>query len=105
MIEAIQVIEVPYGSRDISNVDIDVSITISVEVVPHKVYLIEEISNSHHSESYLNFHLLRSENRIRDIVNQDNDQNLIKRIKCILYGMVSIPITILLLGYTSTIWK
>jgi hypothetical protein len=110
MIEVIE--EVPYGSRDVSNVDIDISIPISVEVIPHKVYLIEENSYSgnhsvnhsvNHSGAYLNFHIVRSENRIRDI-NRENDQNILKRIKCILYTMVSIPITILLLGYTSTIW-
>jgi hypothetical protein len=111
----IQVIEVPYGSLDISNINVNDSIPISVEVVPHKAYLIED---SNH-DSYLNFQLFRlSENRInRDIVYQnrqsnhresihrENSQNLLKRIKCILYTMVSIPITILLLGYVSTIWN
>ena len=102
MIEVIE--EVPYGSLDISNINIDDSIPISVEVVPHKAYLIEE-----QSSSYLNFQIFRlSENRInRDIIrqNRESSQNLIKRIKCILYTMVSIPITILLLGYVSTLWN
>ena len=105
MIQAIEVIEeVPYGSLDISNI-IDDSIPISVEVVPHKAYLIEE-----QSTSYLNFQMFRlTENRInRDIIihqNRESAQNLMKRIKCILYAMVSIPITIILLGYSSTIWN
>ena len=106
MIEVIE--EIPYGSLDVSNVDTSISIPISVEVVPHKVYLFEE-----NSSAYLNFQLFRlSENRInrdryrnRESIHRENDQNLIKRIKCILYTMVSIPITILLLGYTSTVWN
>lgn len=110
MIEVIE--EVPYGSLDISNINIDESIPISVEVVPHKAYLIEE-----HSTSYLNFQIFRlTENRInrqsihrqiihRESIHRENAQNLAKRIKCILYIMVSIPITILLLGYVSTIWN
>lgn len=101
MIEVIE--EVPYGSLDISNIDIDDSIPISVEVVPHKAYLIEE----EHSSSYLNFQIFRlTENRInRDIIrqNRESSQNLVKKIKCILYTMVSIPITILLVGYISTL--
>jgi hypothetical protein len=111
MIEVIE--EVPYGSLDVSNINIDDSIPISVEVVPHKAYLIEEEYNN--SNSYLNFQIFRlTENRInrdiiqnRDIIrqNRENAQNLLKRIKCILYTMVSIPITILLLGYVSTIWN
>jgi hypothetical protein len=108
MIEAIQVIEeVPYGLRDISNTHIDYSIPISVEVVP-QACLIEE--SNYHSNAYLNFQIFRlTENRInRDILinqNRESAQNLIKRIKCILYVMVSIPITIILLGYISTIWN
>ena len=101
MIEAIEVIEeVPYGLIDLSNTDIN--IPISVEVIPHKAYLIEE-----HSSSYLNFQIFRlSENRIiRDINQRENDQNFIKRIKCVLYTMISIPITVILLGYISTIWN
>jgi hypothetical protein len=101
MIEVIE--EVPYGSLDISNVDIDDSIPISVEVVPHKAYLIEE----EHPSSYLNFQIFRlTENRInRDIIrqNRESPHNLIKNIKCILYTMVSIPITILFVGYISTL--
>ena len=111
MIESIEVIEeVPYASRDISNVDIDDSMPISVEVVAHKAYLIEEHSNAH-----LNFQIFRlNENRInRNIViyenressHRENAQILINRIKCILYTMVSIPITILLVGYVSTLWN
>jgi hypothetical protein len=109
MIEVIE--EVPYGSRDISNI-IDDSIPISVEVVPHKAYLIEEHSNL--SSAYLNFQMFRlTENRInRDIIRQnrenshiENAHNLIKRIKCILFTMISIPIIIILLGYVSTIWN
>lgn len=113
MIEVIE--EVPYGSLDISNTNIDESIPISVEVVPHKAYLIEE---HNHSTSYLNFQIFRlTENRInreiilnresshRESIHRENAQNLAKRIKCILYIMVSIPITILLLGYVSTIWN
>jgi hypothetical protein len=100
MIEVIE--EIPYGSLDISNINIDDSIPLSVEVVPHKAYLIED------SSSYLNFKIFRlSENRInRDIVrnrNRENADNLVKRIKCILYTMVSIPITLLLVGYVSTL--
>lgn len=102
MIEVIE--EIPYGSLDISNINIDYSIPISVEVVPHKAYLIEE----EHSSSYLNFQIFRlTENRInRDIIirqNRESSQNLVKKIKCILYTMVSIPITILLVGYISTL--
>ena len=105
MIKSIE--EIPYGSLDISNINVDDSIPISVEVVPHKAYLIEEHSN-HDSSSYLNFQIFRlSENRInRDIVrnrNRENADNLVKRIKCILYTMVSIPITLLLVGYVSTL--
>jgi len=105
-IEVIEVIEVPYGSLDVSNIDTDISIPISVEVVPHKVYLIKE----EHSSAYLNFQMFRlTENRInRDIVmnqNRENAQNLIQRVKCILYTMVSIPITIILVRYSSTIWN
>jgi hypothetical protein len=105
MIEVIE--EIPYGSLDISNINIDDSIPISVEVVPHKAYLIEEHSN-HDSSSYLNFQIFRlTENRInRDIIarqNRESSQNLVKNIKCILYTMVSIPITILLVGYISTL--
>ena len=111
--------EVPYGySIDLSNVDLsntdlsnDLSlnlIPISVEVVPHKAYLIEE-EHSNLSTDYLNFQIFRlTENTInRDIIrqNRENSQNLLKRIKCILYTMVSIPITILLLGYVSTLWN
>jgi hypothetical protein len=100
MIEVIE--EVPYGSRDISNVDTDISIPISVEVFPHKVYLIED--NLSHSGAYLNFQTFRlSENRINR--ERESSQNLIKKVKCILYTMVSIPITILLLGYVSTTWN
>ena len=104
MIEVIE--EVPYGSLDVSNIDVDVSIPISVEVVPHKAYLIEE----EHSNDYLNFQIFRlTENRINGNIiihqNRENSQNLIKRIKYILYTMVSIPITILLLGYVSTLWN
>lgn len=106
MIESIEVIEVPYGSLDVSNVDTDISIPISVEVVPHKVYLIEE---SDDSNSYLNFQMFRlTENRINRVTinqNRESAQNLIKRVKCILYTMVSIPITIILLGYVSTVWN
>lgn len=106
MIESTEVIEVPYGSLDVSNVDTDISIPISVEVVPHKVYLIEEHNDS---TSYLNFQMFRlTENRInRDAIrqNRESSQNLIKRVKCILYTMVSIPITIILLGYVSTVWE
>ena len=105
MIKSIE--EIPYGSLDISNINVDDSIPISVEVVPHKAYLIEEHSN-HDSNSYINFQIFRlTENRInRDIVrNRENAENLVKRIKCILYIMVSIPITILLLGYVSTLWN
>jgi hypothetical protein len=105
MIEVIE--EVPYGSLDISNINIDDSIPISVEVVPHTAYLIEE-----QSTSYLNFQIFRlTEHRInresshRESIHRENAQNLAKRIKCILYIMVSIPITILLLGYVSTIWN
>lgn len=109
MIEVIE--EIPYGSLDISNINVDDSMPISVEVVPHKAYLIEE----EYSNSYLNFQIFRlTENRInRDIIirqnrqsnHRENTQNLLKRIKCILYTMVSIPITILLLGYVSTLWN
>ncbi len=107
MIESIE--EIPYGSLDVSNIDTDISIPISVEVVPHKIYLIEEHSENY-SGAYLNFQMFRlTENRInRDITirqNRENAQNLIKRIKCILYIMVSIPITIILLGYVSTVWN
>lgn len=107
MIEVIE--EIPYGSLDISNINVDDSIPISVEVVPHKAYLIEEHSN-HDSSTYLNFQVFRlSENRInraRGIVrNRAHEQHVIKRIKCILYTMISIPITILLLGYVSTLWN
>ena len=106
MIQAIEVIEeVPYGSLDISNINIDDSIPISVEVVPHKAYLIEH-------PNALNFQIFRlTENRInregihRESIHRESAQNLIKRIKCILYAMVSIPITIILLGYSSTIWN
>lgn len=108
MIEGIE--EVPYGSLalDISNINVDDSMPISVEVVPHKAYLIED------SCSDLNFQIFRlTENRInRDIIHQNREsshresaQKLIKRIKCILYTMVSIPITIILLGYVSTAWN
>jgi hypothetical protein len=104
MIEVIE--EIPYGSLDISNINVDDSIPISVEVVPHKAYLIEE----EHSNDYLNFQIFRlTENRINGNIiihqNRENSQNLIKRIKYILYTMVSIPITILLLGYVSTLWN
>ena len=103
MIEVIE--EIPYGSLDISNINVDDSMPISVEVVPHKAYLIEEHSN-HDSSAYLNFQMFRlSENRInRNIIrNREHEQHVIKRIKCILYTMVSIPITILLVGYISTL--
>jgi hypothetical protein len=111
MIEVIE--EIPYGSLDISNINVNDSIPISVEVVPHKAYLIEE-EHSNLSTDYLNFQIFRlTENTInRDIIRQnrqsnhrENTQNLLKRIKCILYTMVSIPITILLLGYVSTLWN
>lgn len=106
MIKSIEVIEeIPYGSLDISNINVDDSIPISVEVVPHKAYLIEEHSN-HDSSPYINFQIFRlSENRInRNIIrNREHEQHVIKRIKCILYTMVSIPITILLVGYVSTL--
>jgi hypothetical protein len=121
--------EVPYGySIDLSNVDLsntdlsnDLSlnlIPISVEVVPHKAYLIEgdqlhRNQNSElHSVSFLNFHIFRlSENRInrdRNINierNINNHQILIQRIKCIFYTLISIPITIILLGYVSMVWE
>ncbi len=100
MIEVIE--EIPYGSLDISNINIDDSIPLSVEVIPHKAYLIED------SSSYLNFQIFRlTENR--DILihqnreSRESSQNLVKKIRCILYTMVSIPITILLVGYISTL--
>jgi hypothetical protein len=109
--------EVPYGySIDLSHVDlsnIDLSdlsinlIPISVEVVPHKAYLIDEPESIH---SYLNFQIFRlSENRInRDTLierNRNNHQIIIQRIKCIFYTLISIPITIILLGYVSMAWE
>lgn len=121
--------EVPYGYIDLSNVDLSNndlskidpsdSIPISVEVVPHKVYLIDEPqsiqSHSIHStnggHSYLNFQIFRlSENRNRQIdietgtVIERNNQ-IIQRIKCIFYTLISIPITIILLGYVSIAWE
>ena len=116
--------EVPYAyvdSIDLSNVDLsnnllDLSINlipISVEVVPHKAYLIDEPESIHsQSASYLNFQIFRlSENRInrdRDtLINRDrgNHQIFIQRIKCIFYTLISIPITIILLGYVSMAWE
>jgi len=109
--------EVPYGySIDLSNVDlsnIDVSndlsinlIPTSVEVVPHKAILIEADQICTIDDSYLNFQIFRlSENRInRDTIinrHRGNDQIFIQRIKCIFYTLISIPITIILLGYVS----
>jgi hypothetical protein len=106
--------EVPYGySIDLSHVDLsnelsDLSINlipISVEVVPHKAYLIDEPIHS----SYLNFQIFRlSDNRNRDTLierDRNNHQLLIQRIKCIFYTLISIPITIILLGYVSTVWE
>ena len=101
--------EVPYGYSidlshvDLSNVDIsDLSINlipISVEVVPHKAYLINEPESIH---SYLNFQIFRlSENRINRNIDERNNQIIIQRIKCIFYTLISIPITIILLGYIS----
>ena len=110
--------EVPYGySIDLSHVDlsnIDLSdlsinlIPISVEVVPHKAYLIDDPESIH--SSYLNFQIFRlSENRInRDTLierNRNNHQIIIQRIKCIFYTLISIPITIILLGYVSMAWE
>ncbi len=104
MIEVIE--EIPYGSLDISNINVDEIIPISIEVVPHKAYLIED------SGAYLNFQTFRiTENIInresihRESSNRESSHNLVKKIKCILYTMVSIPITILLLGYVSTLWN
>jgi len=113
--------EVPYGysidlshvdlsNIDLSNIDLsDLSINlipISVEVVPHKAYLIDEPIHS----SYLNFQIFRlSENRInRDTLinrHRGNHQIIIQRIKCIFYTLISIPITIILLGYVSMAWE
>jgi hypothetical protein len=104
----IQTEEVPYGysidmSTDLSNIDLsDVSINlipISVEVLPHKAYLIDEPIHS----SYLNFQIFRlSENRD---IERNNHQIIMQRIKCIFYTLISIPITIILLGYISIIWE
>ncbi len=105
--------EVPYGLIDVSNTDINIPISVeAVEVVPHKAYLIEE----NQLGAYLNFQMFGlSENRInrhinihinRDINrNRDNDRNVIKRIKCIICTMITIPFTVILLGYISTIWN
>lgn len=100
--------EVPYCySIDLSNIDIsnDISINlipVSVEVVPHKAYLIdsEQICTNSNDHSYLNFQIFRlSENRINR--HRGNHQIFIQRIKCIFYTLISIPITIILLGYVS----
>lgn len=102
--------EVPYGYIDISNISMDLAIDvsnvpISVEVVPHKAYLIDEPLGA-----YLNFQIFRlSENRIRYTENilthRRREDNVIKRIKCIFYTLISIPITILLVGCMSTLWN
>jgi hypothetical protein len=125
--------EVPYAyvdSIDLSNVDLSIDLSnnlsdlsinlipISVEIVPHKAYLIDEPqshsqSTNGHGHSYLNYQIFRSENRInrdRDILietdrSRINHQILIQRIKCIFYTLISIPITIILLGYVSMTWE
>uniref|UniRef100_A0A6C0D233 Uncharacterized protein n=1 Tax=viral metagenome TaxID=1070528 RepID=A0A6C0D233_9ZZZZ len=107
----IQVEEVPYAyiNLDISNIESfhnDVSnIPVSVEVVPHKAYLIDEPIT--HSGAYLNFHIFRlSQNRINrnDQIRGISHNYTIQRIKCVFYTIISIPITIILIGYISTIW-
>ena len=107
--------EVPYGYIDSMidlSLNIDISnVPISVEVVPHKAYLIDEPINSINSinSSYLNFQIFRlSENRINrhteiQLTNRRREVNVIQKIKCIFYTFISIPITILLVGCMSTL--